>query len=93
MDRLSPGLVDSAGSAEPFDDNRDDNRGFFDDKRSDESSPPRSNRVPIESRASRCTASITLTYVPGVTVIELWRRIRYTVAGRTPIVESMLSAD
>jgi hypothetical protein len=69
-----------------FDDNRDDNRDFFDDNRPDDSSSTCSNRAPIESKASRCTASITSTYVPVVTVIELCRRIRCTVAGGTPIV-------
>ncbi len=44
-----------------FDDNRDDNRDFFDDNRPDDSSPTCSNRAPIESKASRCTASITST--------------------------------
>jgi hypothetical protein len=48
----------SADYSEPFDDNFDDNWFVFDDNRLIGLSPTCAKRQPIESSASRCTASI-----------------------------------
>ena len=48
-----------ADYSEPFDDNFDDNGLVFDDNWLVEPSPTCANKNPIESSASRCTASIT----------------------------------
>src|ERR1700687_2789277 len=57
-----PGKILSfAAYSEPFDDNFDDNGLAIDDSGLVEPSPTCANSEPIESSASRCTASITST--------------------------------